>query len=218
MGFKSVRTIENAGTRLYKVIYVVDGDCFCVGGGPHGQAREYIRLLCVDTPEKGQRAWKESKECLLNLVGDKHVRLEPEHRWRFVRDRFGRCLAYVFIEKLLVNAELVRLGWSDFVTKFGRGRFASTIDACKAEAELFRRGVWQFYQRGDSWAWGRGRRKPHFRNSDELVAFNRGASRGRLVTDGKICTDSGPTQGQHSSEHVQPQRRWSLRQAKGSAD
>lgn len=173
MPTRKVVTNPNAARALYRVIFVCDGDCFCVAGGPHRMAREFIRLLCVDTPERGQKGWAESKAALRDLVEGKLVRLEPEHKWRYVRDRFGRCLAYVFIGDLLVNAELVRAGWSDYVTKFGRGRYAKTFDACKGDAELNRRGVWRMYDKGDSWSWGRGRKKPHFRSDSEYSDFKR---------------------------------------------
>lgn len=43
---------------------------------------------------------------------------------------------------LCVNVELVRLGWSAYVTKYGRGRLAEQFEAAEKEARAAKRGLW----------------------------------------------------------------------------
>jgi endonuclease YncB( thermonuclease family) len=86
-----------------KVLQVVDGDTIVLENG------EKVRYLGIDTPETGQPLSLEATQANNRLVGGKIVSLElgkPE------RDKDNRLLAYVFVDNVLINAELVRLGYS----------------------------------------------------------------------------------------------------------
>jgi micrococcal nuclease len=110
--------------RAYQVARVIDGDTIELEGG------ERVRLLCIDTPERGQPGYTEATEFLRELVAGKAVRLEadPEH---VDRDRFGRLLRYVWLftggeaegfssgDGVLVNVEIVRRGYSVYETRWG---------------------------------------------------------------------------------------------------
>lgn len=103
---------------------MIDGDTIELEGG------ERVRLLCIDTPERGQPGYTEATEFLRGLVEGKRVRLEadPEHA---DRDRFGRLLRYVWLftgweaegfssgDDVLVNVEMVRRGHSAYETRWG---------------------------------------------------------------------------------------------------
>jgi len=177
--------------RRFKVIACPDGDTLLLLGGPHRRPREWVRMLCMDTPEKTQKGFRESRAALRDLVLNKWITLEPERKWKYCSDKYGRTLGYVLLENLLVNAEIVRLGWSDYVTKFGRGRYSHVFQRCVTDACDSRRGIWSKYKQGDSWAWGRGRKRPHFRTSDEMTATTAGENTGRIGTDGKVFTNFG---------------------------
>jgi endonuclease YncB( thermonuclease family) len=113
-----------ASVRAYQVARVIDGDTIELEGG------ERVRLLCIDTPERGQPGYTEATEFLRELVAGKAVRLEadPEH---VDRDRFGRLLRYVWLftggeaegfssgDGVLVNVEIVRRGYSVYETRWG---------------------------------------------------------------------------------------------------
>jgi micrococcal nuclease len=81
---------------------VIDGDTFVDADG------HKIRLLAIDTPEKGEPYYKEAKDELGRIVGDRKLRYEfgPEST-----DRYGRLLAFVFADdSIFVNARLLEEG------------------------------------------------------------------------------------------------------------
>jgi endonuclease YncB( thermonuclease family) len=78
-------------------------------------------------------------------VGTK-VRIERDDPHQ-VRDRYGRYLAYVFVEQdgawVDYNVEAVRAGMSPYFTKYGYSRrFDAEFRAAEAEARAAHRGIW----------------------------------------------------------------------------
>ncbi len=121
------------------VLFVADGDTVRV----HWKGvREWVRLLRIDTPERGEEGYEGAREALVGLVDGREVHLVFEQETVAERDRYGRLLAYLFLEGRNVNVEMVRRGWSPFWTPFGEGRFAASFRSAEAEARRHRRGVW----------------------------------------------------------------------------
>jgi micrococcal nuclease len=88
---------------------IVDGDtieCRRIGR---------VRLIGMDTPEASQEPYAEmATEALWSLFENATiVGLEPHVE---LRDRYGRMLAYVWADGLLVNWALVRQGWAVVLT------------------------------------------------------------------------------------------------------
>ena len=127
----------------YSLLYVIDGDTIKIEyeGKP-----ERVRLLRIDTPEEGKPGREESMAALKALVGSGPVRLEFEKPGEEERGpRLRQLLAYVFVGDLNVNVEMVRLGWSRFWTKYGRGRLAEEFGAAEREAREAKRGMWRVW-------------------------------------------------------------------------
>jgi micrococcal nuclease len=128
-------TVEQAGDGD-AVTRVVDGDTLHV-------VREgkdvTVRLLRVNTRERGEWGYKQGQTALRRWVEGKRVRLEGEGE---VKDRYGRSLAYVFVGNANVNLEMVRSGWSPFYVRYGKGRYAADFAAAEAEARRAKRGLW----------------------------------------------------------------------------
>ena len=81
---------------------VIDGDTFVDAEG------RKIRLLAIDTPEKGEPYYGEAKDELKRIIGGRRLRFEfgPE-----ANDRYGRLLAFVFADdSIFVNARLLEEG------------------------------------------------------------------------------------------------------------
>ena len=78
------------------VTRVIDGDTVVING-------ESIRLLGIDTDEKGDKCYKEAKERLEVLILEKDVLLERGVR---DRDQYKRLLRYLHLEK---NGEVVNI-------------------------------------------------------------------------------------------------------------
>ena len=89
------------------VTRVIDGDTIIIGSG------QKVRYIGIDTPEVqpepeayGMEAWNANRR----LVEGKKVRLERDVS---ETDKYGRLLRYVYVDKIFVNAELVRLGLAE---------------------------------------------------------------------------------------------------------
>jgi len=85
-----------------RVIEVIDGDTIDVAGVGR------VRLIGIDTPERGQVGHNEATNYLRELVLNKNVRLQIDARRP--RDSYGRTRAVVLIGNTNVNDELVRRG------------------------------------------------------------------------------------------------------------
>jgi micrococcal nuclease len=86
-----------------KVDRIIDGDTIVVGN-------ESVRLLGINSPEKGEVYFEEAKEFLTGLVLNKNIRLEigyPKY------DKYQRVLAFIFISHTNINIEVVRWGWAN---------------------------------------------------------------------------------------------------------
>jgi micrococcal nuclease len=128
-----------------RVIWVVDGDT--VGISYKGQW-ELVRLLRIDTPERGMLGYAGAAEYLRNLVAGQTVTLEFEEQGTPERDRYGRLLAYLRLRGENVNVEVVRAGWSAFWTAYGAGRYAEEFRQAEAEASAAVRGLWALNEMG----------------------------------------------------------------------
>jgi len=73
------------------------------------------------------------------LVMGKTVRLELDVR---ERDRYRRLLAYVYVGDLMVNAELVRLGYAHAMTVPPNVAHASRFVSLERQAREAGRGLW----------------------------------------------------------------------------
>ncbi|MGH7385204.1 MAG: thermonuclease family protein [Candidatus Rokuibacteriota bacterium] len=115
-----------------------------------GEAVEKVRYIGIDTPEtrhptRGEEPGGRVATAVNGrLVRDRMVRLEPDVQ---LRDRYGRLLAYVWVKRadgveVMVNAELVRLGYAQVMTVPPNVRHAEMFRKLAADAREHRRGLW----------------------------------------------------------------------------
>lgn len=84
------------------VTHVVDGDTVEV---TRGVVVERVRLLGIDTPERGECGYAEARELMVDLVADREVVLVEGNRDD--RDRYDRLLRYVEVR---IDGEVVDVG------------------------------------------------------------------------------------------------------------
>lgn len=126
--------------QLHFVARVVDGDTLQLASGHR------VRLIGVDTPETvhpqrpPEPLGPEASEFTRRLVEGRPVRLEfDRERW----DAYQRVLAYVYVDELLLNEELIRAGLSRAFTTYPfRSDMQRRFRAAEAEARAARRGLW----------------------------------------------------------------------------
>ncbi len=121
----------------YRVIRIVDGDTIIVN---YQKKPEKVRLLRVNTPEsvhpdKKQNIpmGKDASDYTKKRLKGKYVDLEFEGP---IRGRYGRLLAYVFVDGVNFNLELVRQGLSPYYIKYG---LSEKYDKEFREAERYAR-------------------------------------------------------------------------------
>lgn len=125
-----------------KVVRVIDGDTIEVD---IEGAQYTVRYIGIDTPETvapgrpvdcyGPEASVRNKE----LVEGKTVRLEKDVS---ETDRYGRLLRYVYVDGVMVNAELVRLGYAQVSTFPPDVKYADMLLRLQRETREASRGLW----------------------------------------------------------------------------
>lgn len=132
-------------TQLMAVTKVVDGDTFWVDDG--SEKGRKVRLIGVDTPEtvhpqKGPESYgREASDYTKSLLEGKRVRLEFDLD---SLDRYGRLLAYVYLENgLFVNAELVRKGYAQVATFPPNVKYAEHFLKLQRKARNRGLGLWE---------------------------------------------------------------------------
>ena len=115
------------------VLRVIDGDTIILEGG------QRVRYIGIDTPEEGRPYYFEAKEENERFVQGKRVRLEYDIERQ---DRYGRTLAYVYVGKVFVNAELVKNGYAMIYTFPPNVKYAKIFLALQQEAREAKRGLW----------------------------------------------------------------------------
>ena len=126
------------------VRHVVDGDTVELSDG------RLVRYIGIDTPELRRRVgdqWiedpepfgREATEANRRLVEGKTIRLEYDAQ---THDRYGRLLAYVFVEGRMVNAALLEEGYAQLLTIPPNVKYAEPFRRFVREARAARLGLW----------------------------------------------------------------------------
>lgn len=125
-----------------RVTRITDGDTIHVDVNG---TDERVRYIGIDTPETehsprgAERFGAEATEANRALVENREVRLVLDVQ---ERDRYGRLLAYVYVDETFVNAELVQRGFAKQMTVPPNVRHAEELGRLEREARAARRGLW----------------------------------------------------------------------------
>ncbi len=140
-----------------KVLRVVDGDTFvCLLKGK----KERVRLIGVDTPESrpNKKALRDSRRSGISLkkiieMGKKATRFTKKYLKKgktvFLefdiekRDRYGRLLAYVWLDKkILFNELIIREGYATVYTRPPNVKYVGRFLMAQRYAREKRKGLW----------------------------------------------------------------------------
>jgi micrococcal nuclease len=118
-----------------QVTEVIDGDTVKVSGGTR------VRLIGIDTPERGQCGYREAGDALEALIAGRPVLLVPGARDD--HDRYGRLLRYLDVDGLDLNLEMIRSGHAiaRYDSRDGYGRHAREDAYVAADAASPRAAV-----------------------------------------------------------------------------
>ncbi|WP_420642234.1 thermonuclease family protein [Candidatus Leptofilum sp.] len=99
--------LPNAPSETAVVTEVIDGDTIRV----LLDGRTYrVRYIGIDTPERDEACFADATNANAAWVEGQTVRLVQDES---NTDRFDRLLRYVYVDEVLVNAELVAGGWAE---------------------------------------------------------------------------------------------------------
>jgi endonuclease YncB( thermonuclease family) len=118
------------------------------GAKLHKDGTISVRLRGVDAPEKDQAYGMEAKESLKELIGRKTVKLDIKDI-----DRYGRVVAYVFVNGVNVNLEQVKRGYAWAYTEYLDRPYASEFYEAEKQARKQRFGLWKELNPTPPWEW-----------------------------------------------------------------
>ncbi len=119
-----------------QVVYVSDGDSFEV---EVAGSEERVRMIGINTPEKGECYGTEARQALVDLIDGQVVSLVSDVE---STDQYGRILAYVYAGDVFVNEEMARLGAALARPYEPNTTLQPVLDAAEAEARDAFRGMW----------------------------------------------------------------------------
>lgn len=129
---------------FYSVYAALDGDTIILTNA------ENVRYIGIDTPElrkkiAGEWVWSpqpyavEAYNLNRRFVEGKRVRLEFDKE---STDRYGRWLAYIFVDGKMVNEELLRYGYATVYTRPPNTKYLDRLIAVEKEARENGTGLW----------------------------------------------------------------------------
>ncbi len=141
-GYKIIKdnkadTFENS---LHPVVKVIDGDTIDIENDIR------VRLLGIDSPERGECFYDESKSFLKDLIEDKQVNIKKDITGV---DRYGRLLRYVILpsndpkkDDILINEKLIKEGYAFVFAKAPDNEYRDLFSSAQELAKKKKKGLW----------------------------------------------------------------------------
>jgi micrococcal nuclease len=129
----------------YLVTRIIDGDTVEI---LYNSEKEKVRLIGIDTPETVkpdtpvEPFGKEASDFTKSTLLDKYVSLEFDEQ---ERDRYGRLLAYLYIEGEMFNEILLEEGLAHVSTFPPNTKYVDTFIETESTAKNNKVGMWENY-------------------------------------------------------------------------
>ena len=120
--------------KLYKVTKIIDGDTIEIDTG------ERVRLICIDTPERGEEDYLEASKYLQSLILNKEVKLLKD-----VSEvgKYGRLVRYIYLDDMFVNEKMVREGYAEAYWYYPDVTLCPKIQKAEDKAKEEELGIWK---------------------------------------------------------------------------
>lgn len=144
-GYKIIKKYDSAelDKNPQLVTEAIDGDTIAIE--PEGE-RIKIRLLGIDSPEKGECYFEESKNFAKNLLEDSYIKLVKDVS---EKDDYGRLLRYVILQNedsekdnIIVNEYLLQWGYAEILPSSKDKLYRQLFNIAQGEAKAEKRGIW----------------------------------------------------------------------------
>ncbi len=116
-----------------RAVAAIDGDTLLLEGG------RKVRYLGINAPDRGDPFFDAATGYNDRLIRGREVRLEFD---AVPEDRYGRLLAYVYVEETLINLKLLQEGLAHLFILPPNTRFYDLFFAAQEEARAGRKGLW----------------------------------------------------------------------------
>lgn len=128
-----------AGERLETTVSrITDGDT--VNISPEVRGNGIVRLIGVDTPERGEPLYEDAAAFARENLEGESVSLELDAE---EVDVYGRLLAYVYLpDGTMFDEVLVRRGYAQVATFPPNTRYLERFEEAQEEAREAERGIW----------------------------------------------------------------------------
>lgn len=143
LSFLSINTIE--AKEKVKFDSCVDGDTFHI---ILNNEKQTVRMLAVETPEtvhtKKEKEYygKEASEYTCNKITNaKTIELEYDKNSNKT-DKYGRILAWVFVDGTLLQKDLVENGYAKLAYLYDDYKYTQTLEESQELASLNKKGIW----------------------------------------------------------------------------
>ncbi|GIW65344.1 MAG: hypothetical protein KatS3mg093_323 [Candidatus Parcubacteria bacterium] len=130
---KNLKNPEINSTYYFKVLRVIDGDTIELTDGSR------VRYIGINSPESGEPFYSEARKKNEELVLGKLVKLQFDVQ---TKDRYGRFLAYVWSDNILVNQKLVEEGLAVLETIPPNVSYQNEFLLAQKQAQKNCKGIW----------------------------------------------------------------------------
>jgi len=121
-----------------RVIKVYDGDTIKI---ILNKKIEKVRLIGIDCPERDEKGFWQALNFTKRMVMHKNVIIEYDKE---KRDKYGRLLAYVFLEDgRFLNEEILREGHARAILILPNSKYKERLKKAELEARKNKKGIWK---------------------------------------------------------------------------
>lgn len=139
----SNNNIQNGEKIFCKVVRVVDGDTFVI---KYNGKDEKVRLIGVDTPEsvhpdekKNTGFGEQVSDFSKKMLSGKNIEIEFDVQQR---DKYGRLLAYVYLDGQMYNKLLLEKGYAKLATYPPNVKYVENFTVIQKQARQNNVGLW----------------------------------------------------------------------------
>ena len=117
----------------HEIKRIIDGDTFVIESGEH------IRMIGINSPEKGEFYYDNATDCLKDLILGKKIILESDVK---NKDYFGRLLRYVYTKYGFVNLGMVERGCAAYYDPKPNNKYSEQFVDAENKSRELKLGMW----------------------------------------------------------------------------